>query len=97
MDPLIKCELFADHFSTVFNTTTATTDGAAFAASDIPINMILADVPEITEKALLKAAKRLKTSNAPGPDGIPAVVFKKCISELANPLVKIFNWSLRQG
>ncbi|XP_055543565.1 uncharacterized protein LOC129729107 [Wyeomyia smithii] len=68
MDPLIKCELFADHFSTVFNTTTATADEAALAASDIPINMISADVPEITEEALLKAAKRLKTSNAPGPD-----------------------------
>ena len=33
----------------------------------------------------------------PGPDGIPSIVLKQCIHELATPLLKIFNLSMRQA
>lgn len=43
------------------------------------------------------AAKRLKCSFVPGPDGLPAVVICRCIAVLAQPLCDIFNRSLQHA
>ncbi|XP_055633108.1 uncharacterized protein LOC129773519 [Toxorhynchites rutilus septentrionalis] len=79
-----KCELYAKHFVSVFNTASATMGQAKSAASAVPGSMCDLSLPVITEEILHTAAKKLKSSTAPGPDGIPAVVFKKCIEILTS-------------
>lgn len=44
-----------------------------------------------------KATKKLKSSFSPGPDGIPSAVLKRCANQLIEPLLVIFNLSLRQA
>lgn len=40
-----------------------------------------------------QAAKKLKCTFSPGPDGIPSAVYCRCMSALAEPLCRIFNQS----
>ncbi|XP_062713636.1 uncharacterized protein LOC134290499 [Aedes albopictus] len=91
-----KCELFAKHFSSVFNVECATSDDAMRAASVVPEDLCDIGIPIVTEAELRHAAKKMKPSITPGPDGIPAIVFKKCIDALAIPLCYIFNLSLQK-
>ena len=44
-----------------------------------------------------KACSELKSSSAPGPDGVPAVLLKTCKKELSQPLYHFWRSSLDSG
>lgn len=88
-----KCELFAEFFRSVFEVTPANED-AADPLDFTPSNVIELDTFEVSSDEFAKAVKKLKSSNSPGPDGIPACVIKKCSAQLMNPLLHIFNLSM---
>lgn len=90
-----KCNLFAKQFTSVFNVDRAPPDDATIATAAVPDSYCNIDVPFVTEEMLRKAVT-LKSSTAPGPDRIPAIVLKNCTDVLAIPLCKIFNLSLQQ-
>lgn len=49
----------------------------------------------ITREEIFKALKKLKGNRAIGPDGIPGYIIKGCSEFLVEPLLQIFNLSLR--
>ncbi|XP_055526899.1 fatty acyl-CoA reductase wat-like [Wyeomyia smithii] len=51
----------------------------------------------IDDNAILAAARKLKHTYSPGPDGIPATLLKKCIAGLLTPLTHLFRLSLATG
>ena len=51
---------------------------------------------DLSLQALFSALRALPNS-APGPDGIPAVIYKKFASVLASPLLTIFQQFLLSG
>jgi hypothetical protein len=58
-----------------------------------PIMEDIVCVPEIVQKLL----SNIKSHASPGPDGIPAVVLKKCAPSLSWSLCCFFNYSLKKG
>ncbi|XP_055522713.1 uncharacterized protein LOC129716894 [Wyeomyia smithii] len=89
-----KCDLFTEHFASVFNKEHASPNDIAAAMASVPSDVFNADVFEITIGEVSKAICDLKQSYSPGPDGIPAVLLKKCAGSLESPLAAIFNLSL---
>ena len=47
----------------------------------------------ITVEDIVDAIKDIKSDSAAGPDGIPAIFFKKCAEELCRPLKLIWEKS----
>lgn len=90
------CDFFAKHFASVFQLPSSG-DQAERAASRVTPDAVDLDTFEISSDMIVEASKKLKNSFAPGPDGIPAVVFRRCISAVAEPLSFIFRQSFEQG
>lgn len=63
----------------------------------VPRDVVDIDVFVASKDMLKRASLKLKSSNAPGPDGIPSVVLKRCFEQLSEPLLKIVNLSLQQS
>lgn len=91
------CNFFARHFASVFQSVPSSDIDATLAASNIPQDVIDLDAFTVTPEMVISASKKLKNSFAPGPDGIPAVVLRRCASAIAEPLSFIFNRSFEQG
>jgi len=51
----------------------------------------------INEADIIDAIDKLSCSSASGPDGVPAVLLKKCKSTLSNPLVSLYKCCIEQG
>lgn len=83
-----KFELFARHFASVFRNPEPIT-------STRHLDSVPSDLVDISRNMIEKAAKKMKSSFSPGPDGIPSVVLKRCIAQLIVPLLAIFNMSMR--
>lgn len=94
---LEKCNLLAEHFKSIFNDTTASLSQVAEAVRDTPSDAFNFSITSVTVDLVESAIKKLKFSNAAGPDGIPSSILKRCCSELTTPLSKLFNISLQQG
>lgn len=92
-----SCQLFADHFASVFATNHATAEEAELAAGAVPQDAMDLNLPEVSRSMILEAARKLKSSYSPGPDGIPAVLYCRGIDAMINPLSQIFNNSLQQA
>lgn len=92
-----KAELFAAHFSSVFAAASPTPSDVNAAISDVPVNLLDLDIFEITPTMVTNAAKRLKCTSSPGPDGIPSAVYCRCAGVLAEPLCRIFNQSFEDS
>lgn len=90
------CELFAKFFASVYEDKSASAQEIDKAASTVPVNLIDLSTFEITREMIVQATKKLKSSYLPGPDGIPAVVFCRCVFAMAVPLCQIFNCSFSQ-
>lgn len=86
-------QLFADHFSSVFSKGTSqdTLNLSVDTNSNVLSNIVL------SSDEVLKVLRSLSRNKGGGPDGIPAVFYKECSSELAYPLTLIFNKSLAVG
>ncbi|XP_055527459.1 uncharacterized protein LOC129720074 [Wyeomyia smithii] len=91
------CNLFARHFASVFNSGCTSQQEAEYAASDVPADLVDLRSFVITNEMVVEAAKKLKCSYSPGPDGVPAVVLTRCIAALVDPLCCIFNRSFNEG
>ena len=51
----------------------------------------------LTEASVKKSLLRLSDDSAPGPDGVPAVLLKRCAESLARPLAQLWRTSLDTG
>ncbi|XP_062539227.1 uncharacterized protein LOC134207537 [Armigeres subalbatus] len=92
------CRLFAEKFSSVFNNETVSDNQATLAARNVPLVGQTLGTFDVDADAISKAASQLKSSNSPGPDGIPASFLKKNISCLLVPLhQRLFRSSLFSG
>lgn len=89
----IAC-LFTSQFAQVFTNNTLTAQDIAAAVQHVPELPSIGPFPAISACSVIKAGKKLKSSSNPGPDGIPSVILKQCITSLAAPLQAIFNLSL---
>ena len=92
------CNLFADRFADCFSPAINDTDtiDAALVNNIAPagINM---STPFIDSEIVLSALTQLKPFFAPGLDGIPSIVLKRCQTTVAPILAKLFNASLANG
>lgn len=92
-----SCELFAKFFKTVYADDITSLHDADLAASNVPVDCLNLTTFYITPNMILNAAKKLKRSYTPGPDGIPSIVFCCCAEFLALPLSIVFNQSFSQA
>lgn len=95
-DPKHISNLFADFFGQAFSPNDTEVDTNYFnhmnsctQISLTPINICLSSV--------INKIRLLKNDFSSGPDGIPAVVLKYCVSNLAKPLTDLFQLSVSQG
>ncbi|XP_055604294.1 uncharacterized protein LOC129752545 [Uranotaenia lowii] len=89
------CNLFAD-FRAVFLDTASSETECSDATFHVPADSIDFNTFEIDQRLIENAARKLKSSFAPGPDGIPAVIYSRCIEALSLPLAQIYNRSFQQ-
>ena len=90
------CEQFASFFASVFSPLVTTDREAEQAIVNVPANLVDLDTFEVTQRMVLAAISKLKNSFSPGPDGIPAAMYRRCAAVLAHPLCSIFNSSFEQ-
>lgn len=91
------CDLFRRQFSSVFTDETLEEAQIARAASNVPLRPPIGPHPTISPESIRRACVTMKGSISSGPDGIPALVLKKCCEALAEPLAQLFNTSLTTG
>lgn len=53
--------------------------------------------PVFRQREVKRILKGLDTNKAVGPDGVPAIVLKKCAAELTAPLCRLFSLSYRSA
>ena len=84
------------HFSTLLNLTSEVSDLALESIQQRPMIPELDAPPNAAETTA--AIKQLQTGKAPGPDGIPAEVFKASGETLITDLTRLFQvfWVNRQ-
>ncbi|XP_055633215.1 uncharacterized protein LOC129773603 [Toxorhynchites rutilus septentrionalis] len=92
-DEAVACDFFARHFASE----PSSDSDAELAASNIVADAVDLDTFEILPAMIIHASKKLKNSFSPGPDGIPASVFCRCIIAVAEPLAFIFRHSFERG
>ena len=52
---------------------------------------------QVTTEDILEAIKDIKMDSAPGPDGIPAILLKRCAECLSVPLQLLWSESMKTG
>ena len=93
-------EILSEQYSSVFSTPRHSTM--------IPANILFPEDPgydpfpslrtvSFSDLDLMEAMEELSPNAAPGPDGFPAILLKKCKESLARPLAKIWQKSLHTG
>lgn len=85
------------HFCSVFVDEQLSDEEVFMAASNISQRLAFDQMPEVSCQLVETIGNNLKISTNPGPDGIPSIVLRKCISSIAQPLAQIFNMSLKNG
>ena len=85
------CQLFADYFSTVYANDSNVEDIV------LPPLAALNNCTELTAEDVQNGLDNLKPSLSCGLDGVPAIVLSTCSSALCDPLLYLFNRSLRTG
>lgn len=89
------CNLFAQHFLSVFRPSPATPDQVRSALRAVPADALHLSAVPITEEDVRMAIAKLKSSSSAGPDGIPSIVLKSCAVAVTKPLQRIFNLSIQ--
>ena len=85
--------LLSAQYSSVFSTPK---DSPYFIMEEEVDSVELTDVT-FSEQDILDAIDELKNSSASGPDGISAILLKKCKSALSKPLHRLWRKCLDQG
>ena len=83
-------DILADQYSSVFST--PSTDSPTIEDSNLPINNIT-----IMPDEIVVAIDELRNNAASGPDGIPAILLKKCKHSLAAILTIFWNKCMEIG
>ena len=91
-----KAEVLLEQFTSVFSAHRYTPAEIDQIVVDGSTNTQMEDIT-ITEQDLKTSIMELKNTSAPGPDGVPVVLFKKCMEELATPLCIMWKESLSCG
>ena len=87
------CQILQEQFKSVFSQPKfAQTDPVSLGHAD----QNLCDI-EITVDDIEEAINKLSSESAPGPDGIPPVLLKKCVNSLKGPLCMLWTESMRSG
>ena len=89
-DDLTKANIFANFFSSV---QTKEPDGT-WTLPNKP-NPSVDIILDINREALLKKLEKIKTNKAPGPDGMHPLVLNKVRDSIVDPLLIIFQTSVR--
>ena len=82
-------ERWKEHFETVLNQSSSFDMNVLSEIPQWPLASRLEEVP--TRAEIQKAINQMSNGKAPGTDGIPAEVFKKCSSCLLPHLVDLFE------
>ena len=67
-----------------------------YAQKSLTAAVLFADI-DFTEIDIISAINELSANSSSGPDGIPAILLKKCKSEIANPIFILWRKSLDMG
>ena len=98
--PRKMAEILSEQYSSVFSTPRH--------SSMLPANILFPEDPgydpspslrtvSFSDLDLMEAMEELSPNSAPGPDGFPAILLKKCNESLARPLAQIWRKSLQSG
>ena len=94
-DPEEICEELREQYESVFSIPIDTEDTSGTIERDVNIKVM--DDIIITEEDLIEAVKEVRANSSPGHDGIPAILLKKTMLQIATPLCMLWNESLRHG
>ena len=97
-EPHKLCELFSQQFARVFSTPIRAKiidDPESFFTCGMLDQRELGEV-QFTELDILTAIRTIRPTAASGPNELPAILLKKCGSELAMPLRMLFNRSFQR-
>ena len=93
-DKKIICKLLLDQFNKIFSTPNVenrVNDPVSYFTSEMgSLTPQLSNIT-IDKNKIIEAIHDLSTHSAPGPDGVPAIVFKECAEALSQPLMILFN------
>lgn len=92
--PQAICDGFAKHFSSVYVSNSNTTLDTTLLPNS-PCDYL--STIDITPLSIKRAICKLDVNQGPGPDGIPAVLIKRCANDLVFPLYLIFRRSIDSG
>lgn len=90
------CNLFKDFFATVYEEDQGVHKNFADPSILTPPNGVMTDLV-ISRDVLLLELQNLDIKKGPGPDGIHAAFLKKFADKIVDPLLRIFNTSLKNG
>ena len=95
--PTKMAEMLSDQYSSVFSTPYHDDPSPWLLFPDEEYTQSdICDI-EFTDYEMAEAMDELTTNAAPGPDGFPAILLKKCRNALAPPLAKIWRKSMLNG
>jgi hypothetical protein len=91
------CELLGSQFESVFsNPRYSREENEIDVLQELPGGRGLENI-EFGPEDMEISIKELATFSAPGPDGIPAVLLKKCVGTLKAPLTMLWKASMMEG
>ena len=95
--PMKMAEMLSEQYSSVFSTPYHDDPSPWLLFPDEPSTD--SDISDInfTDYELAEAMYELSTNAAPGPDGFPAILLKKCRKALTPPLARIWRQSMSNG
>ena len=93
-DPKSMSNVLAQQYKSVFSTPRPVREDTHDTEVENPDPLVDID---FTEEDLVKSAGRLSATSAAGPDGIAAMLLKKCITALRIPLTILWRESLRHN
>ncbi|XP_053692173.1 uncharacterized protein LOC128740635 [Sabethes cyaneus] len=91
------CNLFAKHFSSVFDGEFISNQQVESALQNTPFDVLDFHVGQFSNMDIEAAIRGIKPSAAAGPDGIPTLVLRRCAEALCEPLRFICNRSVSQS
>ena len=97
VDDVEKANAFQEHFSSVYSDPMCSgIKDPSFVDAEIQ-HVMLDDALELTENQIIDAIADMNANSSAGPDGIPALLLKKCAVSLAYPLVLMWQESFDRG
>ena len=94
MEDDAKTEVLLKQFESVFSTPGHTAEDIQNFIEEGEEFGVMEDI-NFTIEDIKKSVKEMKNTSAPGPDGLPVILLRECIEELAAPLHTLWLNSLR--